>query len=142
MKLMLKQTFLISAMVISCFLSLYCNNHIVKGNNQTKVSDTLRVIVKIKNVLPIGWGTKYKCDVLKVIKGELTSIDSTFVMSASVGSEAIFKDIDFLKTDEYYDIEFVKSTRKSDKPYIPAGTTGLMDKVGIIWDIINLKLAH
>src|SRR3990172_7052630 len=60
--------------------------------SETDMYDTLQVLVKIKHVLSIGWGTLYKCQVLEIYKGVLTGIDSIFKMSASVGSENIYKD--------------------------------------------------
>jgi hypothetical protein len=117
-----------------------CNSFInddVSGKN-----DTIQVVVKINNYLPIGWGTKYNCRVIKSIKGNLTDIDSSFIMSASVGSENVFKDIHLLKVGSNYFIEFVKSDKISSTPYIPAGTTGLMDKKNFIWDITILKKAE
>ena len=103
-------------------------------------NDTLRVIVKIKNCLPIGWGTKYNCQIVSILKGKLTNIDSTFIMSTSVGSENIFKDIHLLEVGKNYYIEFLRSDRKSSTPYIPAGTTGFMNKKNILWDIIKLNI--
>ena len=107
--------------------------------NDSIQNNTIQIFVKITGMLPIGWGTKYKCEVQEIKKGVLIGIDSTFVMSVSIGSENKYKNIHFLKSNEIYSVEFVKSERKTDKSYIPAGTTGLLDKNGAIWDLINLK---
>ena len=130
---------LLPAMIFSALNLCACNsfaNNDVYGKN-----DTILVIVRINHCLPIGWGTKYNCSVIKSIKGKLTDIDSTFIMSASVGSENIFKDIHLLKIGSKYKVEFVKSDRISSTPYLPAGTTGLMDKKNFIWDITAIKAA-
>jgi hypothetical protein len=137
-KIIAKKT-LVPTLILSALQLSACNsffNDDISGKN-----DTIQVIVRINNYLPIGWGTKYNCRMIKSIKGQLTDIDSTFIMSASVGGESKFKDIHQLKIGSRYFIEFVKSDRISSTPYIPAGTTGLMDKKNFIWDITALKTA-
>lgn len=113
-----------------------------ESNFNSGKDDTLQVVVKINNSLPIGWGILYQCKVVKIMKGKLSDNETTFEMSASVGSESIFKDLQALDVNKTYFIEFVKSDRKSKTTYIPSGTTGLMDKDGIIWDMTKLKVSE
>ncbi|MBN2363458.1 hypothetical protein JXL83_04930 [candidate division WOR-3 bacterium] len=102
-------------------------------------TDTLTLEACILNSLPIGWGTLYQCEIHKIIEGEQPDIDSVFTMSASVGGEHIYEDVHFLSVGEIYLIKFVKTDITSDKPYIPAGTTGFVDKNGFIWIITELQ---
>ncbi|MBN1620611.1 hypothetical protein JW890_07800 [candidate division WOR-3 bacterium] len=89
--------------------------------------------------LPIGWGTLYRCELQEVIEGEMTGIDSTFTLSASVGSEDMFEDIHSLSIGEVYFMSFVKTDKITKKPHVPAGTTGMMDKTGAIWNLVYLQ---
>lgn len=104
-------------------------------------TDTLALEARILNSLPIGWGTLYQCEIQKIIEGEASDIDSVFNMSASVGADDIYEDIHFLSDGEVYLIKFVKTDKTSDESYIPAFTTGFMDKNGCIWIIIELMKA-
>lgn len=103
------------------------------------LDENLQVLVRIKNILPIGWGTIYQCEIIEIRKGVLYDIDVNFVMSISAGSEFINNKIHELIINETYLIEFKKTSVKSETTYIPAGTTGLMDNNGMIWNITSLK---
>ena len=118
-------------------------NYSVVGNSEynPKPTDTLKVIVKITSIIPINWGIEYGCEVTEIIGGRLIEIDSSFILSVSVGSDRIFNGIDYLELHESYTAWFVKSKVKTDKdePYLHAGTTGLLDKRGYVWDLISIK---
>jgi hypothetical protein len=115
------------------------SNNKEKNQKQAVTGDSLVVKVQILNSLPIGWGTKYSCKVIETIRGNPDAIDSTFILSASVGSENIYENIHMLNIGERFLLLFVKSDRKSTEPYIPAGTTGFMDKANIIWDLFKIE---
>jgi hypothetical protein len=97
--------------------------------------------IKIINMVQIGWGTSYKCELVSILDGNIESLDSTFFMSASVGSERIYKEILYLEVDENYIIDFFRSG-ESNLNSVPAGTTGFLDKHGTIWLISALKKAE
>lgn len=109
--------------------------------------DTLILKVKITNTLPIGWGTKYKCEIISTEKGKMPEInrdnlpktDKGLIFSVSAGSEKLYKDIHFLKVDEILVIMFVRTNIYNKEPYLQAGTTGFMDKQGMIWEIKSVK---
>ncbi|MBN1151499.1 hypothetical protein JXA84_09820 [candidate division WOR-3 bacterium] len=100
---------------------------------------TLMLEIKIINSLPIGWGTLYRCELQEVIDGEMTGIDSTFTLSASVGSENMFENIHSLVIGDVYLMSFIKTDKTTKNPHIPAGTTGMMDKTGVIWNLVYLQ---
>jgi len=122
------------------FASIQSND--IVNPRKSDVDDTFKVLVKIKALLPIGWGTKYKCKILEIKEGILSGTDSSFLMSAATGSEKIYKDILLLKANENYLIEFVKSKQKTEANFVPVGTTGFLDKAGVIWNIAKVDKAN
>lgn len=100
--------------------------------NSSEIPDTLQLSLKIKNVLPIDWGTKYSCDVDEVKKGYLDSNQKTFIISVSIGSEQYLDNIHLLEAETKLLITFINSSQTTDKPYIPAGTTGFLNEKGEI----------
>lgn len=106
---------------------------------KAQYTDSLSLEAEILNYIPIGWGTFYRCELKEVIDGEIPDIDSVFTMSASVGSEDIFEDIHSMSIGEVYLMIFVKTDKTTDKSYIPAGTTGLIDNTGNIWVIVYFE---
>jgi hypothetical protein len=105
----------------------------------SSMNDTLQVRIKIKNMIEIGWGTKYNCEILEIKNGELSGIGSTFIMSFAIGAERRFAATDRLTENDTYLVAFTRSSERTDKPYIPAGTTGFLDKNGIIWYITKIR---
>ena len=108
-------------------------------NNSSEVPDTLQLLLQINNILPIGWGTKYTCDIKEVKKGYLDSNQETIIISLSVGNERFLENIDLIETDSELLVTFVNSGRTTDKPYTPAGTTGFANELGEIWEIITIE---
>lgn len=110
-----------------------------KTKNSSEIPDTLQLLLKIKNVLPIGWGIKYSCDIEEVKKGYLHSDQLAIIISVSVGSEHYLEKIHLLETEAELLFTFINSGRTTDKSYIPAGTTGYLNRKGEIWDIILIE---
>ena len=108
-------------------------------NNSSEVPDTLQLLLKVNNILPIGWGTKYSCDILEIKKGYLDTSQYSLIFSLAVGSENIIEDFPTLKYGAERIITFSNSHRITDKPYTPAGTTGFVTELGEIWEIVSIE---
>lgn len=125
--------------ITSLLLILGCScipNHVQVENDKAENSnsDTLEILVQVKSVLPIGWGTKYSCEIEELYNGTLDGIDSTFVLGISVG-----QDETYLEMEKCYELHLVKTDRKSKESYMPGGTTGVMDDTRTIWDLTDIK---
>ena len=108
-------------------------------NNSSEVPDTLQLLLQINNILPIGWGTKYSCEIEEVKTGYLDSNLTTIIVSVSIGSEHLLENIHLLETDSELLITFVNSHKTTNQPYIPAGTTGFINEKGEIWEIVTIE---
>ncbi len=109
------------------------------NSNTTMKQDTVKVIAKIKTSMPIGWGTMYTLEMQKIEKETLLQIDNTFRVSVSVSAQSRYKNIDSLEKDQLVEITFIASEKTTKKSYIPAGVTGVVDKNGVIWDMVAIK---
>ena len=132
---------------ISIQILLLCTFFSIGQTKVALMTDTLILKVKITNQLPIGWGTKYKCEILNIVKGTMPDIDRSnlpetdkgLIFSVSVGSEKLYKNIHLLQIDEIFIIKFLKTNTYNKEPYLQAGTNGFMDKQGMIWEINSIK---
>lgn len=96
---------------------------------------TTKVLVKITSISPIGWGTTYKCQLIKLQQGSLPAVDSSFTISVSVDRT----DLTEMQKDNFYEVVLENTKSKSAKPYLQSGTSGLMDKTGIIWKLKTIQ---
>lgn len=101
-----------------------------ENQSQMNENDSLEIVVKIKNVMPIGWGYYYKAELLEVISGDFSTIDSTFKFSIIAGA----KIENFMKPETLCRMKFMKTNRFNEK-YI----TGLSDKENRTWELVELK---
>jgi len=99
----------------------------------------LQLRLEISSMLPIGWGTKYRCRVEEIERGELRDLAGEITLAASVGSEKLAPDIHWLQVGGVYRMGFIETRRISETPYLPAGTTGFMDSRRMIWDLVFLE---
>lgn len=103
-----------------------CN---AQNSDENSKQDSMKLEVKIMDVIPIGWGFKYKARILKSSEDETTVFDDTitFGITASVEYEE-------LKIGEVYSITFQNSKETCKTSYFPA-ITGTVSNENEIWVI-------
>lgn len=95
-------------------------------------NDSLEIAVKIKNVMPIAWGYLYRAELLELISGDFSTIDSTFTFSIVAGSKLG----SFMKPETICRMKLIKSEDFNLKYF-----TGLTDKENRAWELVEFEEA-
>lgn len=115
----------------SCIILLSVNTY---GQTESKnKSGTIKLKIKITNLISVGWGDKYIGTIEHVIEGSKKEISGTirFGITAS-------KTFDFLKTGDIRIITFKKTNEINKNSYVPAMDC-MVDKNNLIWAITKIE---
>ncbi|MFT5778167.1 MAG: hypothetical protein ACI837_001123 [Crocinitomicaceae bacterium] len=91
----------------------------------------ITINVEIEAIMPIGWGTKYRCKIISISSELLPEIDSTFTFSVSVGNKT------FNPALGKATLTFARTGQMAEHSYIPSGTTGMINKYGEVWNLLS-----
>ena len=130
-KLSMKQILMLVTILIMA-LSSSCNAQI---NTDIQKFDTIKVKVKIINMLPVGWGVIYKATIEKIVEGSSRDFNDTirFGITAS-------KENDNINIGDSCLITFKNSKEICKTTYLPA-ITGTVSKLNEIWLITEINSA-
>ena len=128
-------------LILFTFL-IFCNSTNNSSKNRTMVDskqNTITLKFKVEKMLGVGWGTVYVAVDVEILQGNANIPDSLGIYVA-VGNIVKTKiNLNALKTGEYYSAKFTKSINKSDKSYMPAGTTGFILANRDIWHLQSIQ---
>lgn len=119
---------LVTILIMTLFSSCKAQNN---TNNQK--FDTIKVEVKIINMLPVGWGDKYKATIEKIVEGNSQDFNDTITFGITA-----YREYDIMNVGDSYLITFKNSKEISKTTYLPP-ITGTVSKQNEIWLITKIN---
>jgi len=121
---------------------IFCNSPTNNDKNQSLTEskqNTITLKFKIDKMLGIGWGTVYITSSIDKIKGTYDMPDSLRIYVAVGNTLKAEIDLHALKIGAFYTAQFIKSPNKSDKSYMPTGTTGFILANRDVWYMQSIQ---
>lgn len=119
-------------------LAILCNCNPVsqsKNDNMEKESDRLILRVIVSYTGAVGYGNVYKCDIIKVIAGNLDEKNITVIILAGDKANATFMDAHL----DSIEFEIAFKMKNEMEPYALMPLSGFVDKNKTSWEIEYLK---
>ncbi len=130
MKNTTKNTFLLTIIFIVALFSSSCNQPTLITDEQNL--DSIKLEVKIIDLLPVGWGFKYRASIEKIVEGSTNIFNDTILFGITVGN-----DYEYLNIGDTCLIAFENSKELSETSYLPA-INGIVSESNEIWLITKI----
>ncbi len=121
------------------FLTIFIMTFISSCNGQDKTNnqkdESIKLKVKISNMLPVGWGIKYKATIEKIVEGSTQDFNDTILFGITAE-----KDYKYFNIGDTCMITIFNSKKISTTTYLPP-ITGTVSKLNEIWLISKIDRA-
>ena len=107
-----------------------------KSNRSSESPDSLTLKLKIIHEMPVGWGVRYKAEVLKILKGNEGILNDTIEFGITASRQ-----FEYVKESDICIVSFHNTKELNTVGYMPA-INGTVDKNKQIWLITDIEVLH